>query len=245
MKKGDWKAFFLKNIGIKILSIVFAIFMWTMIVNIDDPYKSKTFSVNVETINEDALKSVNKVYEIVEGSTANVTVRGKRSIVDKLVPSDIRATADLSHLSAVNAVSIVPVLKKRINSDVTLECSQVLKVSLEERKSKQVKVTIITEGSAENGYSVGECVAKPNLIEVSGGATTIEKVDSVRVTLNIDGVTENFSRKLVPASYDTNGNQIISSTLRYDVDKVRVSATVLQNKNIPLKVKVTGEPATG
>ena len=52
------------NIGIKLLALVTAIVVWVAIVNIEDPYKERTFNVQVDTINEDALSSVNKVYEI-------------------------------------------------------------------------------------------------------------------------------------------------------------------------------------
>ena len=108
--KEETKHIYLNNIGIKIGSVFFALLIWMIIINIDDPYKTRTFSVNVETINESALQSVNKVYEVIDGSTASVKVRGKKSVVDKLEASDIRATADLSDLSAVNAVAIKPSL---------------------------------------------------------------------------------------------------------------------------------------
>ena len=72
--------------------------------NIDDPYRTKSLIVHVETINEDALHSEKKVYEVVEGSVATVKVSGKRSIIDNLASDDIRATADLSELSSVNAI---------------------------------------------------------------------------------------------------------------------------------------------
>lgn len=54
----------LHNIGIKVLSLIGALFVWLIIINIDDPYKTKVFQVPVETINESALQSVNKVFEI-------------------------------------------------------------------------------------------------------------------------------------------------------------------------------------
>ena len=136
----------LHNIGIKVLSLIGALFVWLIIINIDDPYKTKVFQVPVETINESALQSVNKVFEITSGSIANVKVGGKRSVIDRLDSTDIRATADLSNLSSVNAVNIVPSLRKKVSSDVTLECTQVLKVALEDMATKQVKVTVVTQG---------------------------------------------------------------------------------------------------
>lgn len=237
--------FFFHNTGIKICSMLLALIVWAVIINIDDPYKTRSFNVEVETINENALKSVNKVYEIIEGSTALVKVRGKKSVVDKLSISDIRATADLSDLSAVNAVAIQPSLRKIVSSEVILECGQVLKVSLENRDSKQVKVSVIANGEPGDGYTLGECTAKPNMIEVSGGESAVGQIASVRVFLNINGATEDFAKKLVPVAYDEEGNKVESGTLSFSNNSVRVFAQILEDKEVPVKVKVTGRPAEG
>ncbi len=153
-------------------------------------------------------------------------------MVDRLKADDIRATADLSDLSAVNAVAIVPELKKNVSDEPTLECSTVLKVSLEDKASKQIKVTVATQGTPQNGYSVGECMASPNMLEVTGGKTVIDKIDSVRVTVNVSGVGEDFRKRVTPVAYDVDGKAIESSTLDYGVKRVRVSVHVLRTKTI-------------
>ncbi len=233
------------NMGVKICSAIMAVAIWAIIINIDDPYRSRSFYVNVETINENALKSVNKVYEVIDGDTALVNVRGKKSIVDRLKTTDIKATADLSCLSAVNAVAIQPSLKKTVSSDVTLTCQQVLKVSLEDRESKQVKVTVAANGDPGDGYTLGECTAKPNMIEVSGGESAIKQIASVKVFLNVNGATENFSKRLMPAAYDEDDNEVQSGTLSFSKSYVKVFAQILEDKSVPVKVKVKGKPAEG
>ena len=47
--KEETKSIYLKNLGIKIVSVLLAMIIWMIIINIDDPYKTRTFSVNVET----------------------------------------------------------------------------------------------------------------------------------------------------------------------------------------------------
>ncbi|MCI9079057.1 MAG: hypothetical protein HFH68_09060 [Lachnospiraceae bacterium] len=237
--------FFVNNAGMKLISVIIAVVVWAVIINIDDPYKTRSFNVEVETINENALNSVNKVYEIIEGSTAVVKVKGKKSVVDRLGASDIRATADLADLSAVNAVAIQPSLRKILSSDVFLECSQVLRVSLENKESKQVKVNVIASGEPAEGYTLGECTAKPNMIEVAGGESAVGQIASVRVFLNVNGATEDFTKKLIPVAYDEDGNKVESATLSFSNSVVRVFAQILEDKAVPVKVKIIGEPASG
>ncbi|MDD7403611.1 MAG: CdaR family protein [Butyribacter sp.] len=240
-----WERIFQQNLSIKVLSFVGAIIVWLLITNINDPYKTKNFLVPVSTINEEALTSVNKVYEITGGSTTNVSVRGRRSVVDNLESSDIVAVADLSELSSVNAVPVKASLKKENISDVTVECSGVLKVSLEDMETKQVKVTVETEGVPAEGFSIGECIAKPSVIEVTGGESIVDRISTVRVTLNVNGASENFTKRLEPIAYDKRDKRVTSSTLTFSSRQVRVRAKVVQNKTIPVKLNITGEPKEG
>lgn len=240
-----WKRILFHNVSIKLLSIAGAFCVWLLIMNIDDPYKTKNFLVQVQTTNEDALHSVHKVYEVIEGNTASVSVRGKRSIVDNLSSDDISATADLSELSSVNAVAIKVRLKKGVSSDVVLECNQVLKVSLEDMEKKQVKLTVETEGTPAEGFSVGECTTRPGVIEVTGGSSVIDRIATVRVSINVNGASQDITKTVEPVAYDKRGNRVVSSTLSFSDTVIRVRARLLQNKTIPVKVKVTGEPAEG
>lgn len=233
------------NIGLKILSLIGAVIVWLVIINIDDPYKTKTFQVTVETINESALQSVNKVFEITSGEIASVKVGGKRSVIDKLDATDIRATANLANLSSVNAVAIEPSLRKKVSSDVTLECTQVLKVSLEDMATKQLKITIVTEGTPADGYTIGNCTAKPNMIQVIGGVSVIKRITTVKVILNVEGASEDFTSRLEPIAYDANDEVVRSDTLHFGEEKIRVRAKVLDNKTIPVRVDVKGKPAPG
>lgn len=231
------------NLGTKIMSLLLAAVVWLVIVNIDDPYRVRNFDVPVEMINEDAIVSVNKVYEVIEGSEARVTVRGKRSVIDKLGASDIRATADLGALSDVNAVTIKATLIKEVSYEPELECNTVLKVSLEERKSKQVKVDVVTAGEPENGYSIGECKAKPNMVEISGGRSKVDSVDRIRVRLDVTGASEKVTKKLVPVALDKDGERIDSNSLTFNQETIRVTAEILPIKTIPVEVQITGKAA--
>ncbi len=246
-RKAFLRKYLFNNLGIKTISFLSAVILWMAIVNIEDPYKERTFSVPVEPIHEEALVSVNKVYEVIEGNVAQVRVKGKKSVVDRLRTSDIRATADLSSLSAVNAVAIVPELTKNVPYEPELECSTVLKVFLEDRASKQVKVTVVTDGTPQDGYSIGECEASPNMLEVAGGKSVIKKIDSVRVTVNVNGVDEDFKKKVVPVACDANGDEVESSTLDYGDEnpRVRVWIHVVRTKTISVNVRITGHPAAG
>lgn len=66
------------NTGLKVLSLAIALILWYVIGNINDPVKTVAFSgIPVQVINSDVLQNENKVYEITEGETVAISVRGK------------------------------------------------------------------------------------------------------------------------------------------------------------------------
>lgn len=240
-----WKRLFFYNVGIKLVSVVCAVLFWLLITNIADPYKTKIFSVPVQTIHEDAISSVNQVYEIISGQTASVRIHGRRSIVDHLSEANITATADLSNLSKVNAVPIKVSVSRASTSDISVDCSDVLKIALEDMEKKQIKVTVNCEGTPSDDYAIGECVAKPNVIEVSGGESVIDRIATVEVSINVNGASETFRKNAEPVAYDGKHHKITSATLMFNTTSVRTLIKLVQKKEIPVTVKIEGTPAEG
>ena len=134
-----------KNLSLKILSAIFAVVLWTVIVNVYDPTTSYTFSnVSVQLINTESLTDKNYSYEIVEGGKISVYVSGPKSIVTNIKASDIVATADLSKISAFADyvdihVSVVKDGQVLNNVEATPKTSAV-RLSIENRDTKTVNV---------------------------------------------------------------------------------------------------------
>ena len=70
------------NIGLKFLSVLFAMILWLVVVNIDDPDKTSTFTTNITIANENAIADMGKSYSIINDS-GTVTFRGITSIDTK------------------------------------------------------------------------------------------------------------------------------------------------------------------
>ena len=235
------------NLVLKIVSVVVAFLFWLVIINITDPTTSKTFTdIPVQILNENVITSANQVYEIEDGDTVHVTVKGKRSFVETLTENDFTATADLSELSKVNAVSIDVRLNKESPSSVDVDWDNaVLKVNLEKRVTKKFKVEVAYEGDLSENYVLGEMVAKPNIVEVSCGESKFKKIDHVGVVVSLNGESEDFESEYSPILYDANGDALDDTNVTFSNDTIRVSTEVLQTKEIPVYVTTTGTPAEG
>lgn len=237
-----------RNIGLKILSIVLAAILWLVITNIDDPIKTKNFyNVPVEILNEDAIASLNQVYDIKEGETIDFTVAARRSIIENLALSDFRVTADFSKLSDVNAVTI-DITCLRYGDEVSISDGlyQVMKVSLEEQAEKHFRVDVVQKGEPAEGYYVAEKTAS-TIVQVSGPKSKIERISQIIVEVDVSGVSGSFPFRATeqPKAVDADGKEIDSSNLKFSDKKISVNIVIYKTKTIDLLVTASGKPRDG
>lgn len=237
----------MNNLVIKLLSVFVAFLVWLVIINVIDPTTTKHFSsIPVVILNENVITSANQVFEVESGDTVDVTVKGKRSFIEQLDETDFSASADLSKLSTVNTAGIQVKLNKPTKANVELDWNnEVLRISLEEKSSQQFKVQIDPQGNLADFYELGEMVAQPNMIEVSGGKSKIKRIGSIGVILGLNGEDDDFSKDLMPILYDREGDVIDGSNVTFSRDTVHVKVEVLPTKTIPVYVNVEGKPAEG
>lgn len=238
------------NIGYKILAVVFAFILWLVVYNIDDPNKTVRFTTNVMVENESAITDMNKCYEVLNGTnTITFSVTAKRSVINKLEDTDFIATADMNRMimNSDNKSAKVPieVISRRSNSSLKYNGkNQYLEISLDDLVSRRFMINADTTGQVADGYALGEVtVTNPNVLNVTGPATIVDKIDSVVATIDVEGMSMNLSDNVLPVFYDADGNEIDTTRLKYNNTTITIAAKILRVKEIPLSFTTTGTPS--
>ena len=239
-----------RNVGLKILSLFLAVLSWVVIMNIDDPYITKTIDdIPVNILNENAVEENNKMYEIDSGDTATIKVKGKRSIIDGLKAEDFNAIADFKQMSMTYAVPIQISLKEssRLSEyDVEiLKQTEMMILSLEDADVQTFRINVVTIGEVPEGYYIAETIATPNLIEISGSKKQISKIKEITVEVDVSGRTESFEYPAKPVAYNENGYAVESSKLVFETNQVLVEVKILPTKDITLEIVQEGVPYYG
>ena len=237
-----------RNTGLKILSLLLAFLLWVVILNEDDPVTTEDFhNIPVEFINEESIEEIGKVYEIEKkGEKIDVEVKGKRSVIESITSSDIKAVADLSLLSYTNAVEItVSIPKYADDIEIVGRSVTSAKVQLENIKTQQFKVDVVANGTVAEEYYLKDKIASPNMIQISGAETVINKIGDVVVEVDVHNLSTSLKEKTIPKVYDKNGTLMDSSKLKFDYEEVEVSVNLLQTKTVPLIINRTGTPPYG
>ena len=85
------------NLGFKLLAVFFAIILWLVVYNVDDPVVTRTYSTSVSMVNQDTIQD--KYFEILDNTnTVEFSVSAKRSVLDKIDDGDFSASADFNDL---------------------------------------------------------------------------------------------------------------------------------------------------
>ncbi len=251
------------NIGLKILSVLFAVILWLAVNNYDNPDITRTFRVPVSATEEQVLINMGKAYTIdPDTSVAIISVTGPRKTVDDFQTSDFKATADLSQLSGyedgVQTTDIVveasnTTVQEKIDKD---KCEvklsklvggkeQQLRVTLEPRTDEQTYVVGETTGTPADGYAIGDIFVSPNLIKVSGPMSVVSQIDKIAAPVNVDNLTADCSVDASLVMYDVAGNVIEDSKITLTPNVVTVNVQILGTKTVPVECGTTGTPAEG
>lgn len=238
----------LDHFGLKILSLVIAILIWIIVANVDDYRTTKQISgVEIEFVNGDAITEKNKVYEVPEGTTIDIVVKGRRSVVEDLTNEDFKAVADLSKMSVTNAVAVeVSAISSYIAKDLTISYTDnAVVVAVENKMKKQLAITVRANSEVEEGYAIRNKTAAPNLITVEGAESVVNMIEEVVVDVDVKNANHSLTSYAKPVFLDKNGEVIDSTKFEYDVEEVEVSVEILQTKKLSVKIKTTGEPKDG
>lgn len=239
-----------KNLSLKILSAVFAVVLWTVIVNVYDPTISYTFSnVSVQLINTDSLTDKNYSYEVVEGGKISVYVSGPKSIVTNIKASDIVATADLSKISAfADYVDIhVSVVKdgQVLNNVEASPKTSAVKLSIENRETKTLDVTSEITGTPANGYAVVKEVLNPVSIKLTGPSSIIDSVSKIGVQYDVTGATADITGTADIHLYNDDGEEITDPSVELTQSNVGYTIQIARIKTVNIEAESSGTPKEG
>lgn len=239
----------LNNLGLKILSIFVAFFVWLVVMNVSNPLTSGSKEVPLETVNGQVLTAANRAYEINGKSTVTVNYRVRTRDAYRIKASDFRAYVDLAELYSVTGsveVKVEILSNKELISEITTKPG-VVRVQTEELQSKPFELQTKITGHAAEGYSDGKVELTPATITVEGPVSQVGMISYMGVELNVDGAASDLTGTAKPRFYDANGNELSDIGERITVDTGEISYRVAINKvkSLPLDFEVTGTVAPG
>ncbi|MBS6396814.1 MAG: hypothetical protein KH452_06640 [Clostridiales bacterium] len=234
----------LNNLLLKILSVMAAVVLWLIVVNIDDAVTHQDFkNIKVNMVNTDILSDQNQMYRVEEGTdTVNLRVYARRSVLKGLKASDFVATADMQkNLRYDSMVKIEVTCTKDVSIESIEQSRTNVLVSIEESVTEQFKVTVETKGYPSDGLVVGSKIPEQTLVEITGPVSVVGRIKKVQAEVNIAGITGTTVRSCRLKLLDGNEEEIDGTYLKYigkDTD-FDVTVTTLKKKLVGISFDVS------
>lgn len=240
------------NLGLKVIAFIFAVFLWFIVVNFDNPVGSSTFrDIPVQILNDDIITSAGEVYQVEGDRTVTVVVYATREVRQKLTSDNIVATADIKQIDSTGRLVPIEVMINGFSGEsVTAEAiPRNLTIQREKSGKKVMSLTVDTEGvKLADGYILGDASVEPDQVTITGAESVLDQVDrAVAQVDEVEGVSED---SVLPASlvlYDANGNELNQTQMSNNLGEegLSVSVEVMKVKGIPVVFDVEGSPAEG
>ncbi len=245
-----------ENIGLKILSAVIAIVIWYVVVSYDDPKETASYTVQVEVTNDSYIANGKRTFTVGEDYTSVVVyIKTNRSVLKNLQASNVVVTADLTQIVDLDTDPVYVPLQVScagVNQDDITLSRTTIPIYIEDIASEKFAV-VVDQGDSTPGqnYEVGKLTASTESVTISGPESVIEKIGTVKATIDVSGMTEDGTVTADLSLLDKEQNELPSSSLdslTFDggVPNIEVSVTLWEKlSGVKVVSEYSGSPADG
>jgi YbbR domain-containing protein len=223
-----------------IISLLLSVALWIYVVGEVNPETTKKYDgIKIEFTNEESLAQNGLALLDPGVLTVDVTVEGKRSAVNGVKEEDIGVTADLTgRQKGKNSIH----LEVKLPEGLKLKniSSENIDVTIENRISEEKPVKVSFKGKLADNTEPGEAKVNPDRVIVSGAESAVKSVSHVKAQVSVKDFKDDrlsVETKAMPV----NRKGIVVRYLTLSSDSIKVKASLMQTKEVSLKVNVTGE----
>jgi len=235
-----------RNFSTFLLALILGLIVWVAAVTSADPNQEQIYSVTVDMI---GLASNLEITSDLPDKL-RLTLLAPRSILDQIEKETgaIQAWVDLSGLeSGVHTMPMQYQIDSRFRPVRTVAIDPgTVTITLEELISKTLPIRTEVTGEPTLGYQASPPEWSHAQVTVSGRASQVELLVTVKTSLSISGAEETIERNLNLFAYDEAGN-VVSGVILTPSEIGVVQTITLKGgyRNMVVKVVTTGQVANG
>ena len=239
---------FRRNLGVKVISFLFAILFWLFVMNQGTP--STLIPEQTLTIPLVASGLPQNMVVMTQLPVVRVRLQG---INPSANIKDMYAQVDLSGGTAGERSYNIK-FNPPVGTNVVDFQPASIKLQLDNVQEKTVPVEAIVSGVPADGYQLGTIFIKPSAVNVRGPSSILSTLTKVTVEISATGANETIQITRPVSFRDKEGKPIFGPNPSVDIlnafpGTVDVIAPVvakgLSSKMIPIKVTSSGTPAPG
>jgi YbbR domain-containing protein len=222
------------------------LFLWIYVSSVESPTSETSYTdVAVAFEGRDVLR---RDYELSLITTADFTTEvklsGKKSVLNQIERSDIKAYIDLSSITEAGKYDLPIQISAPDGTAVSSYSPHQATVVIDKNVTVEFPIEAnITYSNLPSAYTLGECVITDTssreikTVWVSGPKSEIDSIHKICATADFGDVESSVETKTNLVMYNNLGEGIISPNLKLSVDSVKVKLPVYMQKILKLSVE--------
>ncbi|MBQ2696458.1 MAG: hypothetical protein IJF61_04065 [Clostridia bacterium] len=237
MKKIDMKKAFSGDRALKIFAAIIAISLWFYVVQVQNPEIKKTIKgVPVVFSQSGLLEEKNLVMLNDSEYTVDIEIRGPRKNVMKVNRKNISVLADLGAIDSTGRHTVVTnVVMPYSSLEVLSKSPSAVSVDVDTLITVTKPVEVFAQGTPKDSYIVGNTSTNPEEITVKGPKSIIDSIQSVGVSVSVDGKSADTAGRGIVLALGTGEKEIVNQNLTYSIGEIEYHVEILKAKTVNLE----------
>lgn len=221
----------------RVVCLFAAFLVWIYVMSVDSPdYEETLKSLGVALENTSSLKNEYNMSVISgTGNVADVTIKGKKSVLSRYSAEDIKVYVDLSGITDAGRHTLE--IKAELPEGVMLVdiAPSSIEIYVDNDTTKNVRVVArATSYTLDANYELGELVPDVDEIIVRGPAGKLDQIEHALIELDLGSLSESVISRGQLKLVDASGEEIDDPYLKLSTSSVQVSIPVYTYKTVPL-----------
>lgn len=237
----------LSNLITLLLALALATLVWYVAVSEENPFDEQTLTAPIPVAFENLPPDLIRISP--DSAQTVLTVRAPRSLLAGLTPDQIRVVADLSGLEARQYD--VPLTVRFASSSlrfvrVTRMNPPTVRVTLEQRTTRERAVRVELTGEPATGYEAGEPIVGLQTASVIGPSSAVDRVSELVGQASLANLNSDFDQSVPLVPVDVSGGRV--QDVNVEPASVPVTVPIKQRagtRNIAVIVDIRGQPPAG
>jgi YbbR domain-containing protein len=186
------RSWLVDNLGLKLLSVVLAIFLWAVVVGEQKVEVTMNIPLEIKGLPRD-LVMVNEPTDALE-----VRVRGPKTLISTLSPSEVvPGGLPSSFVEGENLIAVRPDMVRVPRGIEVVDISpHRVRVVLDAIVEREVEVSPRVEGAPPKGYVVKGVTSSPPRVRMSGPRGDLRRLTRIyTLPINLDGHSASFTTR--------------------------------------------------
>jgi len=227
------------NFWLKAASLLFAILLWSYVVNQTNPVRTKYFDnlpVSIQGMNTLNQNGLVPLEDLIKSQLyAKISVKVTHRDFNKLTAESFDVSIDLSGITTTGS-HIVPIRVKSANSDVSIISTSPASIELkiDSLDTSVVPLQLNTSGALPDGLIREDAVLTPNTLTLTGPSQYLSRISMATVDVDLSKMTDGYTASTPYTFVDSEGNLVTPVNVNASAQSVLVDMGIKSKKTVSI-----------